>query len=112
MELQEKAKKLVGNNIYHNLCLTTEKELKENPELLFEAENYYPVNEEGKKDYENGNYPEVYEFWAISKWLSEKLEEKGEIIFEMLDFIVWGRQTTGQAILMDNVIEEIVKDSF
>jgi len=108
-EKQEKASKLVSNHIYHNLSMTADKELKENPELLFEAKNYYQRDEDGKKDLENGEYPEVYEYWAVSQWLANKLEEKGEVIFEMLDFIVWGRQCTGQAIIMDGVIEEIAE---
>ena len=106
MDKEEKARQLVANNVYHNLCLTAEKELKENPDLLFEAKNYYPQNEEGKKD-DDGEYPEIYEYWAVSNWLADKLKEQDEIIFEMLDFNVWGRQCTGQAIYMDNVIEEI-----
>ena len=103
-ELQEKSRKLVSLHILHNLCLTAEKELKENPELLMEAENY--------KEDEDGNYPEVYEFWAVDGWLYDKLEARGEIVFKMLDFSVWGRQATGQAIKMDYVIEEITKETF
>lgn len=107
---QEKAKQLVANNIHHNLCLTAEEELKRNPELLCESKNYYPVDEDGKKDEDNGEYPEIYEYWAISTWLADKLEAKGEVIFEMLDFVVWGRQCTGQAIYMDEVIQDIAED--
>ena len=101
-ELRKKTSELVSNEIYHNLCLTAEKELKENPELLYEAKNY--------KEDEDGEYPEIYEYWAVSSWIADKLEARGEIIFEMLDFIVWGRQATGQAISMDNVIKGIAKE--
>jgi len=112
-EKQEQAGQLVSREIYHNLGLTAEKELKENPELLFEAKNYFMRDEVGnkvKEDDENGYYPEVFEFWAVSEWLADKLEAKGEVIFEMLDFIVWGRQCTGQAIALDSVMQEIAKD--
>lgn len=108
-EKQAKAENLVANHIYHNLCMTAEKELKNNPELLNEAKNYYPVDENGKRDEENGEYPEIYEYWAVSKWLASQLEAKGEVIFEMLDFIVWGRSCTGQAIKMDGVVQEIAE---
>lgn len=105
-------KELVDKHIKDNLCLTIEKELADNPELLIEkAKNFYPVNEEGERDYENGEYPDIYEFWSVSGWLAEKLEEKGEIVFECLDFIVWGRQTTGQAIYLDKVIQEIASEN-
>ena len=101
LEKQRKAEELVRNHAICNLCLTAEKELEENPELLEEAKNYKPEGEE---------YPEIYEYWAVSNWLADKLEAKGEIIFEMLDFIVWGRQATGQAIKMDSVIQEIAEE--
>jgi len=110
LDLQEKSEKLVSLHILHNLCLTADKEIKENPDLLLEAKNYYPVNESGLKDDENGNYPEIMEFWAVDEWLFNKLEAKGEVVFEMLDFKVWGRQTTGQAIKLDFVVEEIAKE--
>jgi len=66
---------------------------------------YWDESEEAEE------YNEVYEHWAVSKWLAEKLAEKGEVI--ELDFYgvcLWGRGTTGQAIAIDYVIEEIAKD--
>ena len=105
-EKQQAGKNLVEKKIFENLLLTCEKELKENSELLFEAENYYPTNGDGEKD-ENGEYPEIYEFWSVDEWLGKKLEQAGEIIFECLDFVVWGRCTTGQAIYLDRVIQNI-----
>ena len=101
------AREIVNNEIYHNIGITAEKELKENPDLLFGAKNYYPMDEDGKRD-EDGEYPDIMEFWAVSEWLGRQLEARGEIVFEMLDFVVWGRQATGQAIYMDEVIEDIV----
>ena len=106
---QEQASSLVNKEVICNLCLTAQKELGENPELLNEAKNYFPQNENGKKD-DNGEYPEIYEYWAVSEWLADKLEERGEVIFEMLDFIVWGRQSSGQAILLDSVIQKIAQE--
>lgn len=115
LDLQQKGEKLVSLHILCNLCLTAEKELEENPELLYEAKNYYMKDEVGnrvEKEGENGYYPEIMEYWAVDKWLADKLESKGEIIFEMLDFIVWGRQTTGQAISLDYVVQKIAEETF
>ena len=115
LELQQKGEKLVSLHILCNLCLTTEKELEENPELLYEAKNYYMRDEVGNKveeEGENGYYPEIMEYWAVDEWLANKLENKEEIIFEMLDFRVWGRQTTGQAISLDYVIQKIAEETF
>ena len=55
---------------------------------------------------------ECYEFWLLSGWLGDKLEEKGERVVR--DFLgldtIWGRCTTGQMISMDGVIEEITRE--
>jgi len=51
---------------------------------------------------------EVYEWWIVSGWLCEKLKEKGKVVLE--DENIWGRTTTGQAILLDGVISEICEE--
>lgn len=51
---------------------------------------------------------EAYEHWIVSDFLAEKLEAKGEmVIYDFLGFTIWGRCTSGQAILLDGVISEI-----
>lgn len=51
---------------------------------------------------------EVFEHWAVSKWLAEKLAAKGERVdMDFAGLCVWGRTTTGQSISMDGVIQEI-----
>jgi hypothetical protein len=53
---------------------------------------------------------EVYEHWAVSNWLAEKLLAHGEKVdtdFAALN--VWARQTTGQQISADGVIMRIYK---
>lgn len=47
---------------------------------------------------------EVYEHWNVSKFFARKLAEKGEVTGDLLDFTVWGRCCTGQAILLDHVV--------
>jgi hypothetical protein len=100
---QEKTKQFVNMHIIESISLTIEKELQENPELLFEAYNY-------KEDEETGEYPEIYEFWSVDEWLYERLKERGEVVFECLDFYVWGRQATGQALYMDEVIQNLAEE--
>lgn len=62
-----------------------------------------------------GNDPhecEVYEHWAISTWLAEKLAAKGERVdTDFAGLNVWARTTTGQAIAMDSVIRSIVQET-
>ena len=48
---------------------------------------------------------EVYEWYLVSGYLADKLQEKGNPIIESEN--IWGRCTTGQAILLDYVITEI-----
>ncbi len=57
-------------------------------------------------NYETG---EVYEYWAVSDWLYGKLKDRGQIVIDAYPQI-WGRQTTGQAIVLDGVIRSIAKD--
>ena len=53
----------------------------------------------------------AYEHWIVSGWLAGKLEDQGEMVNrDICGLIVWGRCTTGQAIYMDGVIQEIARD--
>lgn len=53
---------------------------------------------------------EVFEHWLVTEWLGRKLTEKGEVVREYMGLTIWARTTTGQAISIDGVIEEIVKE--
>jgi hypothetical protein len=54
---------------------------------------------------------EVFEWWAVSEYLYSKLKGKGEVVADAGSCYVWGRTTTGQAILLDGVISEICDDN-
>lgn len=55
---------------------------------------------------------EVYEHWAVSPWLAEKLDAKGERVdTDFAGLNVWARTTTGQAISADGVIEAITAET-
>lgn len=53
---------------------------------------------------------DVYEHWAVTSWFKRRLAEHGEVTGELLDFDVWGRTCTGQAIAMDHVIASIAAE--
>ncbi len=56
-------------------------------------------------------YSETLEYWIVSKHLGRKLAEKGEAVcMDFFGLIVWGRVCSGQAILLDGVIEDIGRD--
>lgn len=51
--------------------------------------------------------PTVYEWYAVSDWLGKKLGQHGEVVINTWGKSYWGRQSTGQSIICDNVIEQI-----
>ena len=75
--------------------------LTNNEDALWEFANDHNIDPE---------QTEALEHWIVSEWLARKLKEKGEIVGEFLGMTIWGRACTGQAILLDGVIEEIASD--
>lgn len=61
------------------------------------------------EEYENmeENPQEVYEWWAVTNWLGEKLRDFGEVVIECWGHWYWGRCCTGQAISLDYIISRI-----
>lgn len=53
-------------------------------------------------------YQEVSEYWIVSPWLIQKLCERHEVV--IMSEQIWGRCTTGQSIMIDDVIQDIVKE--
>lgn len=50
---------------------------------------------------------DVMEWWLIDSWLAERLKREGEVIIDEYGCYWWGRQSSGQAIYMDYVIQRI-----
>ena len=53
------------------------------------------------------NGEEVLEWWLVTSWLADRLRGQGEIIIDELGCHWWGRMSSGQAIYMDHVMQEI-----
>jgi hypothetical protein len=53
---------------------------------------------------------EIYEWWAVSPWLFEKLREHGEPVIDTYPCL-WGRTCTGMAIALDSVITKIQRET-
>lgn len=54
---------------------------------------------------------EVYEHWIVSDWLADKLAAHGEKVDkDFAGMTIWARTTTGQAIYIDDVIEQILAE--
>lgn len=81
---------------------------KDSPDPMYWSEAREVCNAEGLDPCQW----EIYEHWAISEWLAEKLEAKGERIDRnFAGLCVWGRTCTGQSISMDGVIVEICAEA-
>ena len=50
---------------------------------------------------------EIFEWWLVSGHLASELRDKGEPV--IMHANIWGRTCTGQAILLDGVINEIME---
>ena len=67
---------------------------------------------ECKKEYDDEpeqEAQEIFDWWVVSGWLLDKLEAHGEPVLKTDYGDWWGRTCTGQAILLDSVIENIYK---
>ena len=53
---------------------------------------------------------EIYEWWAVSKWFGEKLQQQGCAVIESYSKSYWGRTTTGQCISLDSCVVNIAKE--
>lgn len=53
---------------------------------------------------------EVYEHWIVTDWLACKLRERSNKVIEIYGLDIWCRCCTGQAICLDNVIQNIAMD--
>lgn len=93
------AKQLVD---YHVLCGQSEivKELMFSNDRLLDS----AVNPE--------DYDDVLEWWLISPFMAGLLIKSGEVVVSDYSCHWWGRQTSGQAIYMDYVIQLIAEELY
>lgn len=61
--------------------------------------------EEGEGEYVTR---EPYEFWVVSEYFGEFLEANEELTTKEWGFYLWGRETTGQSILLDSIFQKFV----
>lgn len=59
---------------------------------------------------EESEMQEIYEWWAVTDWLAQKLRAAGEPVILTSDPALWGRTTTGQSIKIDSVMAEIAQE--
>jgi hypothetical protein len=73
------------------------------------------------EDWEGTNYcppepdPELrepYEYWIVSQYFGEMLKERQALVTNHWGFWLWGRETTGQSIVLDTIFQDIWKNSY
>ncbi len=112
-ELKEKIGELKGEESFSKMVLEdeeiTEETNKDNQvhidERIEELENYLTGIENAR-----GEMQKISEWIHVSSRLHDSLREKGEPVWNDGQVYVWGRTSTGQALLSDNVISEICSD--
>ena len=57
-----------------------------------------------------GEWYEVLEWWLVTPYLAEELKSEGEIIYAEHDCYWWGRQCSGQAIYMDEIMSNLSRE--
>ena len=117
-QIREQAELLVRNEVYCSLTYIVDslaksygESFKTNEalgELVEQVAELYAPRIVSTDEGEEYDYEEVFEAWSVSGWLADQLEERGErIVRDFGNHNVWGRTTTGQAIAIDYVIEQI-----
>ena len=97
---QDNCRRLVDNHVYHNVSYLVQE--------LSKDEKYSNDLMEVQVQFNDEDYPdEALEHWLVSNWLAERLREEGEMFIDFMDLTIWGRTTSGQAICIDTVIEDI-----
>lgn len=115
-------KEIVNYDDIVNMYVDNSQEIEDKQTELEELQEVEEPTEEQEKqidklerkieelEEEQENPQEIYEWWVVSNWLAEKLEEYGEPILKSDYETWWGRTCTGQSITLDYVIERIVTD--
>lgn len=73
-----------------------------------ETFDYYCEDCEEKFDYPRPIA--VMEYYFVSEFLARQLSAKNEVILSTPGHSIWGRQTSGQSIYLDGVIQDIAKE--
>lgn len=122
MDQSEKAKELLRINVILNLNQLIQYLLEINQrnwelnsedwfESLFLQSIPVPIpGQEEEEEEQDCEYEtrEPYEFWAVSDYFGEFLEKNEELTTKEWGFYIWGRETTGQSILLDSIFQKFV----
>jgi len=97
---QDNCRRIVDAHVYRDVSNLVY-ELAQDPKYMDELS-------EVQVQFNDEEYPaEALEHWLVSDWLGNRLKEEGEMVVNFMNLTIWGRTTSGQAICIDRVIEDI-----
>ena len=69
------------------------------------------VDESFEEEDAEPTYIEALQHFIVADWFADELEKRGEIVDkDFLGLTIWGRPTYGQAISLDYVVQDVLKD--
>lgn len=99
---------------YQDLFCNYSNDSYEPPELYHETqlyEDYDPSLENDYcPDYFEPELREPYEFYIVSNYFAEQLRINNALLTNQFGFWIWGRETTGQSIILDYIFQKIWQD--
>lgn len=110
----EECKKVVENHVYLDVTNLVDYITKQ--EDFWEENQDCPIvySDLECKEWEGEDHESKMEWlcvYAVSDWLADELYERGEIVARYkYTACLWFRQTYGQAIAIDGVIDQITRD--
>lgn len=73
-------------------------------------EDLFLQYQEKENSSEETEIREPLEFWIVSDNFAHKLKQENELLTNHWGFWIWGRETSGQSILIDYVFQKIFND--
>ena len=81
------------------------------PELYHETQLYEDYDPSLEDNYcPDDSEPELrepYEFYIVSNYFAEQLKLNNALLTNQFGFWIWGRETTGQSIVLDYIFQKI-----
>lgn len=109
--LFESNKESFGEEWHEELFCHYETSSNSEPELYHETQLYEDYNPSLEDDYCPEDFePELrepYEFYIISNYFAEQLKAHNALLTNQFGFWIWGRETTGQSIILDYIFQKI-----
>lgn len=109
MELDKKAQAIINKDILHNATSLVEFIFSKDQCAYNSVENDYEYFYDEIRNEEEESPKEILEWWLVAERLYESLRELKECVFKHSNLYFWGRTCSGQAIILDGTIQQIIK---